>query len=102
MVNLGNVYFKQGKYGKAEKYYKKALEKDGSNILAANNLGNVYLERGKDYEKGIETLTGILPPPDIAPAYALDTLAMLYARSGDEEKALELLLLACTRTERRR
>lgn len=99
LVNIGNVYFKQEKYKNAEKYYLKALNKDEKNVLAANNLGNVYLKTGKDYEKGIEYLIRSLPPPEIAPAYALDTLAMLYSNSGSGEKALELLSLACKRAD---
>jgi len=99
LINIGNVYFKQGKFKKAGKYYRKALDKDENSVLAANNLGNVYLETGKDYERGIEILIITLPPPEIAPAYALDTLAMLYAGSGSEEKAVELLHLACNRVE---
>jgi len=99
LINIGNVYFKQGKFNKAEKYYWKALDKDENSVLAANNLGNVYLETGKNHEIGIEILINTLPPPEIAPAYALDTLAMLYAGSGSEEKAVELLYLACSRIE---
>ena len=97
LVNLGNVYYKQGKFKKAKKYYLKALSKDSKNIEAANNLGNVYLRIGKEYEKGIDYLIAALPPPEIAPGYALDTLAMLYAANGSREKAAELLYLACKR-----
>lgn len=99
VINLGNVYFVQGKFKKAEKYYLKALAKDSKSIVAANNLGNVYLKTGKNYEKGIDQLTFALPPPEIAPAYALDTLAMLYAQSGDTEMAMQLLQSACSKTE---
>ncbi|MGI9533691.1 MAG: tetratricopeptide repeat protein [Thermodesulfobacteriota bacterium] len=99
LVNLGNVYFKQEKYKKAEKYYLEALKKDKKNIEAANNLGNVYLKTGKNYERGIENLVTAMPPPEIAPPYALDTLAMLYAGSGNMDKASVLLLLACIRAE---
>jgi len=99
LVNMGNVYFKQEKFKKAEKYYLKALERDSRNIEAANNLGNVYLQKGEGYEKGIEYLVSSLPPPEIAPAYALDTLAMLYSASGSKDKAADLLLLACKSVE---
>ena len=93
LVNTGNVYYKQENYKKAEKYYLKALDIDNSNILAANNLGNVYLKKGSGYEKGIEQLVITLPPPEIAP------LAMLYAANGNNDKAEELLILACKRAE---
>ena len=97
LVNLGNVYYKQGKFKKAKKYYLKVLGKDSKNIEAANNLGNVYLRIGKEYKKGIDYLIVALPPPEIAPGYALDTLAMLYAADGSKEKAAELLYIACNR-----
>lgn len=100
LINIGNVYFKQGKYKKAKKYYKKALKKDEQNILASNNLGNVYLKTEKDYEKGIKYLSIALSSPEDAPPYSLDTFAMLYARVGNKEKALELLSLACKKLEK--
>ncbi len=99
LINIGNVYFKQGKYKDARKYYLKALKKDNKNVLAANNLGNVYLETGKEFDKGIEVLIETLPPAEIAPAFALDTLAVLYSASGSREKAIELLQIACSRAE---
>ena len=100
LVNLGNVYYKQEKYKKAEKCYLMALDKDKKNIEAANNLGNTYIKTGKNYDKGIAYLIHALPPPEIAPAYALDTLATLYAKSGNMDKALVLFSLACKRAEK--
>lgn len=97
LVNMGNVYFKQGKYKEAEKCYLKALKKDERNIEAANNLASLYITLGKDYEKGLEYLTKATVSPESAPAYALDTLGVLYFKLGDKERAKEMLVKACER-----
>lgn len=97
LVNMGNVYFKQGKYKEAEKYYLKALKKDERNIEAANNLASLYITLGKDYKKGLEYLTKATGSPESVPAYALDTLGVLYFRLGDKERAKEMLVRACER-----
>ena len=95
IVNMGNVYSKQGKYEEAEKSYLKALSKDEKNIEAANNLASLYITLNKNYEKGLEYLTKAARFYDQIPAYALDTLGVLYHRLGNELKAKEMLLRAC-------
>lgn len=95
IVNMGNVYSKQGKYQEAEKSYLKALKKDEENIEAANNLASLYITLNKDYEKGLEYLTNATSSLDQIPAYALDTLGVLYHRLGNDLKAKEMLLKAC-------
>lgn len=95
LVNIGNIYFKQEKYKNAKKYYIKAIKKDERNVAAANNLGNLFLKTGKDYKTGINHLTQTLSLSEIKSAHALDTLAMLHAKSGNIEKAIEILFQAC-------
>jgi tetratricopeptide (TPR) repeat protein len=95
LVNIGNVYVKQGEYDEAEKYYKKALGKDKNNIEAANNLASLYIKTGGNYQAGIEALLTATGPQEPAPAYALDTLGVLYFKTGNPEKAGELLNEAC-------
>ncbi len=96
LVNMGNVYFKLGKHEKSEKYYLKALKKDEKNIEAANNLASLYIALNKNYEKGLEYLTkATLSSSKDTPAYALDTLGVLYLRLGDKARAKEMLLKAC-------
>ncbi|HEX3034076.1 MAG TPA: tetratricopeptide repeat protein [Thermodesulfobacteriota bacterium] len=97
LVNIGNVYFKQGKYSDAEAYYLKAIKKDEDNIEAANNLASLYIELGKNYKEGLNYLTRAITSLEEAPAYAFDTLGVLYFRLGDNEKAKETLLKACSR-----
>jgi tetratricopeptide (TPR) repeat protein len=97
LVNIGNVYLKQEDYSNAESYYLKAIKKDEKNIEAANNLVSLYIKLGKNYEKGLSYLTKAIPSVEDAPAYALDTLGVLYLNLGNREKAREILLKACRR-----
>ncbi|MCL4244540.1 MAG: tetratricopeptide repeat protein [Candidatus Dadabacteria bacterium] len=96
LVNLGNVYMKEGEYTEAEKYYRKALDRDPHSIDAANNLASLYLETGKDYKEGLDVLLAAAPRNEM-PAYALDTLGMLYLGLGETDKAVESLKGACTK-----
>jgi len=97
LVNIGNVYFKQGKYKDAEEYYLKAIKKDEESIEAANNLASLYIELGKNYEKGLDYLSKAIMSIEDVPAYALDTLGVLYLRLDYKGKAKETLLKACER-----
>ena len=94
LVNLGNVYMKEGEYTEAEKYYRKALDRDPNCLDAANNLASLYLETGKDYKKGLDILLAASPRGDM-PAYALDTLGMLYLGLGKTGEAAGALREAC-------
>ncbi len=96
LVNLGNVYQKKGDTKEAEKYYKKALRKDGHNLEAANNLASLYIETGGDYGKALEILLAAAETQNPIPAYALDTLGVLYSKTGNIAKAKESLTEACT------
>lgn len=95
LVNLGNAYFKKGELEEAEKYYKKALEKDKQNIEAANNLASLYIETGENYEEGLKILLAAIDTQKPVPPYALDTLGVLYSKTGKPEKAKESLMEAC-------
>lgn len=96
LVNLGNVYMKEGEYTEAEKYYRKALDRDPKSIDAANNLASLYLETGKDYREALKILLAVGPQNDL-PAYALDTLGMLYIRLGETDKARDAFKEACAK-----
>lgn len=95
-VNLGNVYMKEGEYTDAEKYYREALERDPHCIDAANNLASLYLETGKDYREGLDILLAAAPRNEM-PAYALDTLGMLYLGLGETDEAVGALREACAK-----
>jgi tetratricopeptide (TPR) repeat protein len=95
MVNIGNVFLKQDNYTEAEKYYKKALIMDPYNLEAANNLASLYLILGKEYQKALETLTSAVAFNKGFPAFAMDTMGVLYYRLGNAEKANFYLIKAC-------
>ena len=48
---LGNAYFLKNDWDQAEIYLRKAIEKDGKNAAAHNNLAWLYFQRGKDLEQ---------------------------------------------------
>ena len=87
LVNIGNVFLKQNNYFEAEKYYKKALMGDPYNLEAANNLASLYLIVGKQYQKALTTLATAVSMNKGFPAYAMDTMGVLYFRLGNVEKA---------------
>ncbi|MGB7293721.1 MAG: tetratricopeptide repeat protein [Thermodesulfobacteriota bacterium] len=94
-VNIGNVFLKQENYSEAEKYYQKALTRDPNNLEAANNLASLYLIVGKNYQKALGTLTSAVAFNEGFPAYAMDTMGVLYYRLGNVEKAKFFLAKAC-------
>lgn len=99
LVNIGNVFLKQKNYSEAEKYYTKVLNIDPYNLEAANNLASLYLIVGKEYQKALETLTSAVAFNKGFPAYAMDTMGVLYYRLGDAEKANFYLTKACELAE---
>jgi tetratricopeptide (TPR) repeat protein len=99
LVNIGNVFLKQGNYSEAEKYYKKALSMDPYNLEAANNLASLCLIVGKGYQKALMRLTSAVAFNKGFPAYAMDTMGVLYYRLGNVEKALFFLTKACAKAK---
>jgi tetratricopeptide (TPR) repeat protein len=95
LVNIGNVFLKQENYSEAEKYYKRALSMDPYNLEAANNLASLYLIVGKDYQKALMNLITAVAFNKGFPAYAMDTIGVLYHRLGNVEKAKFFLTKAC-------
>lgn len=95
LVNKANVYFKLGEYTNAEKYYKKALSKDERNLEAANNLASLYIETSEGYEEALGYMERATEGVDETAPYALDTMGVLYIKTGNQEKGEELLLRAC-------
>lgn len=95
LVNIGNVFLKQNNYSEADKYYQKALMGDPYNLEAANNLASLYLIVGKQYQKALTTLATAVAMNKGFPAYAMDTMGVLYFRLGNVEKAKFFLTKAC-------
>lgn len=95
LVNKANVYFKLGEYTNAEKYYKKALSKSQTNLEAANNLASLYIETGEGYDEALGYMERATEGMNEKPPYALDTMGVLYIKTGNVEKGKELFLRAC-------
>jgi tetratricopeptide (TPR) repeat protein len=95
LVNIGNVFLKQENYSEAEKYYQRALKMNPYNLEAANNLASLYLIVGKEYQTALMNLTSAVAFNDGFPAYAMDTMGVLYYRLGNVEKAIFFLTKAC-------
>lgn len=86
-VNLGWVYFKQGKYDLAEQEFKNALQLDPKSVQARYNMAVVYLETQRAGEaKGIlEEITR--DSPRYAAARSL--LGYTYFQLGEYEKSIK-------------
>lgn len=48
---LGNVYFQKNELVEAERYYKKAIQKDKGNADAYNNLAWLYYKKGENLDE---------------------------------------------------
>ncbi len=102
-TNLGNVYYNQGKYVQAEKYYQKALnirlkvleETHPDMAKSYNNLGCVYNNLGKYtqaeeyYQKALNIRLKVLEEthPDMAKSY--NNLGVIYNHQGKYAQAEE-------------
>ena len=79
-MNLGTIYYRQRKFGEAEKYYRAAIEADPAYPLAQFNLGNLYDEQGR-LEEALEYYRRALQlNPHYADAHF--NLALLCERAG--------------------
>lgn len=86
LVNLGTIYYRQRKFGEAEKYYRQAIEADPSYPLAQFNLGNLYDEQGRVVEALDHYRRALHLNPQYADAHF--NLALLCERSGETLKAV--------------
>ncbi len=95
IVNTANVYYVLGEYTNAEKFYKKALSIDERNLEAANNLASLYIETAEGYDEALGYMLRATEGAETIPPYALDTMGVLYIKTGDTEQGRSLLLRAC-------
>lgn len=90
---LGNISFKDGKYGDAGDYYKKAIEStpadDQRNAIFYNNLSCAYIEANKDLKEAERLVQrALLLDAERAGIYQ-DTLGVIYIKLKEYEKAEE-------------
>jgi tetratricopeptide (TPR) repeat protein len=86
LVNLGTIYYRQRKYGEAERYYRGAIEADPAYPLAQFNLGNLYDEQGRIVEATDHYRKALHLNPQYADAHF--NLALLCERLGESLKAV--------------
>lgn len=85
---LGDIYFQQGKFERAEKCYRDALERDPTDIDTRAHLGQslVRLGRTKEALPWLEQVAVENPKHDYG--YSLMALAETYGRLGEKDKAI--------------
>ncbi len=91
LFNYAYILERQKKYGKMQKVLKQVIAVNPDNANALNFLGYYLVDKTKKTEEGggyIKKAVA-LEPQDTA---FIDSLAWYYYKSGDKEKALNLLL----------
>jgi tetratricopeptide (TPR) repeat protein len=86
LVNLGTIYFRDGKLKKAEGYYRRALAADPRYPLAHFNLANLFDEQGQIDTARKHYLEAIRLDPKYADA--LFNLALLCEQAGESMMAI--------------
>jgi tetratricopeptide (TPR) repeat protein len=86
LVNLGTIFYRQRKFGEAEKFYRSAIAADPGYPLAQFNLGNLYDEQGRSKEAFEHYRRALHLNPNYADAHF--NLALLCERTGDNLKAV--------------
>lgn len=93
-VNLGNLLRQRGKVEEARFRYLQALNADASNVVAANNLGDLAAESHTGVEEALARLTPLVAESGPYRAYELDTLGRLYLCRGEGQPAYDALTAA--------
>ena len=88
--NQGMKYYKERKYKKAITYFEKAIESIPDYSLAYNALAWVYMEMETNLDEGVKLVLEALKLKPNNPNY-LDTLASLYYKKGENNKAIEVI-----------
>ena len=87
--NLGNIYLREGRHGKAEDEYREALKLDPYLSEAYHNLGIIYSGR-KEYDRAIEEYKEALKlNPGLLETHY--NLGIVYYKQGEKEMALSQL-----------
>jgi tetratricopeptide (TPR) repeat protein len=86
LVNLGTIYYRQRKFGEAEKYYCQAIAADPDYPLAQFNLGNLYDEQNRFADAFERYRRALALNPGYADAHF--NIALLCERTGDGLRAV--------------
>ncbi len=91
----------QGRIAEAEKRYEQILAIDPRAVVAANNLANIYLERGTNLDTALQLAqtakSATLERPDLDLPQIDDTLGWAYYKKGHVAMAVAPLRKAADR-----
>ena len=82
LVGLGNLSYQRGEMKEAERYYRKALDRDPDHPMANNNLASVYLALGKNLDEAERLARRALAQESPHKAYFWESLAGIHLRQG--------------------
>jgi hypothetical protein len=86
---LGDIYYQQGKFDKAERCYRNAFERDPQDIDTRAHLGQTLLRLGKPQE-AVPLLEGVCAESAKHDyGYSLMALAETYSALGQKDKAIQ-------------
>jgi tetratricopeptide (TPR) repeat protein len=93
LMIVAGLYEKSKKYAEASKVYSEILDINVNNKLAANNLASLLLDYGSkdDIQKALDLTKDF---EKINQPALLDTLGWAYVKSGNNQKAIEVLTSA--------
>ncbi len=96
MTRLAELSYRMGHYGKAEKYYRKAIKLAPRNGDLYNNLCWVYLSQGKKLKKAESLIMVAMEVNPEHEGYYLDTLGAIYLQQHRYRQAIEVLEAAAS------
>lgn len=91
LTRLGGLSYRMGQYGKAEKYYRKAIKLAPRNGDLYNNLCWVYLSQGGKLKKAESLIMRAIELTPEHKGYYLDTLGTIYLKQHRYWEAIGVL-----------
>ena len=86
-MNLGNALLKQRRLREAADTFARAIELDGQNADAINNLAYTWLEMGRNLDEAAKLCNRAAALRPARRAYYLDTLGSILLKQGKEDDA---------------
>lgn len=91
VTRLGELSYSMGQYGRAERYYRKAIEMEPRNGDHYNNLCWVYLSQGRKLKKAEGLIKRAMELTPEHRGYYLDTLGVLHLKQHRFREAIGAL-----------
>lgn len=89
-LQLGDIYFQQGKLDLAEKHYRAALERDGEDRDIRSHLGQCLLRKKNPAEARPLLETAVKEEPKHDYGYTMMALAETYMALGQNDAAIQV------------